>query len=523
MTLKRGDSHTVFYGALVVVVGLIVIFGFRSIAQMSRSAQDAKVLQFITSLDEDAQTMSSKVGSLTQSTYSLPGAVNEVCFVDLHASPESIGSALIGKYPFIERSVDSGSGKNVFLLGDKFLESYSIPNLNLDDNIMFACVNPEAKVLSLDLKGSAKGAVLVKDWRVERALASLATTDIVSADGSATLSVPAGSSASPMLSIEVIAHPGQDFLSEAYRFGPSGAVFSQPVTLSVSFDSAVCPPARDEYIFKLFDDNNQLIEDLQYDSVDCVNHVMTFRLDHFSWGGIAAVQTPVSAAQVAINTLNVVINNGGVVMAAVGGNAVDLPYTGDFGTVVHLVAGPSFVGWSNSPAGAPFSSANSLYQTLTSTGTIYANFRASGLTGTWASVLATGYKDNTRFTRGGIPIGGWGYYLDATPSQVPVAAGGTIYFVIDPNAYTGLDWTGRAIRVRAVDYDQTNSGSSIEKQTNARLITVDRDGNELSAQTLAGDRYQFSGTVYYTRPSKIYIIEVTQGDLRGAYFSSWWP
>ncbi|MFH0979071.1 MAG: hypothetical protein V1837_07270 [Candidatus Woesearchaeota archaeon] len=516
MVSKRGDSYTVLYGVLVVLVGLIVIFGFRSIVQLNQSAQDVKVLQFITSLDEDAQTMSSKVGSLTQSTYSLPMVVNEVCFADLQTSPESIGSALIGKYSFIKRSVESGSGKNVFLVGDKFFDSYSVPSLHLDDGVMFACLNPEAKVLSLDLKGSAKGAVLVKGWRVERTLSTSATTDIVSADSSALMSVPAGASASPTLSVEVISHPGYDFLSEAYKFGPSGTVFDPAATISISFNPAeitVCPPGRAQFVFKLYDDNNQFIEDLQYDSVDCVSHVMTFRLDHFSWGGIAAVQ----ATQY---TLNVVINNEGTVIAKVGGNIVPLPLTADFGAVVHLVAGPNFVGWSTIPAVAPFSSANTLYQTLTATGTIYANFRASGLTGKWASVLANGYKCNVKNTYIGI-----GYHERGIPGAIDVAPNQITYFIIDPTGYTGLDYSGRNIVVRALDYDQSNTGTSKDTVSKARLIVVDRNGNEIVIYNLGGENNNFVGTVQCdaTTKDRIYIVEHKQGDLRGAQISSWWP
>ncbi|MFH0979072.1 MAG: hypothetical protein V1837_07275 [Candidatus Woesearchaeota archaeon] len=491
MVSKRGDSYTVLYCAVVVLVGLIVIFGFRSIVQLNQSAQDVKVLQFITSLDEDAQTMSAKLGALMQSTYSLPGVVKEVCFADLLASPESIGSVDIGNYPFIKRSVESGSGKNVFLVGDKFFGSYSVPSLNLGDGVMFACLNAEGKVLSVALRDSAKGTVLVKGWRVERNLSSSANTDIVSADGSATLSVLAGSSASPTLSIEVIPHPGYNFLSEAYRFGPSGTVFTDHVILAVNFDPTICPPGPDEYVFRLFDDNNQFVEDIKYDSVDCVNHVMTFKLDHFSWGAIAAVQE-------AQYTFNVVINNGGTVMATVGGNIVPLPLTADFGTVVHLVAGPNFVGWSTIPAGAPFSSANTFYQTLTATGTIYANFRASQTVqpqkGEWYGIMQSAYKmDQDVQIRA--PDGTWaaagqgfGYGCHPTPGicspdMVWIYPGQTLYFLIDINYSKSWSWNpdywkyceGNYVTVNIYDYNQRHTAGYY----GVDLIAVDVYGSEI--------------------------------------------
>ena len=136
----------------------------------------------------------------------------------------------------------------------------------------------------------------------------------------------------------------------------------------------------------------------------------------------------------------------------------------------------------------------------------------------WGAVLQSGAKLNTKNS-----YIGWGYHERGTPGAVPVGPGGTIYFILDPNAYTGLDYTGRAISFRAVDYITTTTGSIDAKKTAVRLITVDRDGNEISAQYLAGESNQFAGVIYYTGPSKIYIIEVRQGDLRGANISSWWP
>ncbi len=143
--------------------------------------------------------------------------------------------------------------------------------------------------------------------------------------------------------------------------------------------------------------------------------------------------------------------------------------------------------------------------------------------GKWATTLAGGLKLNTRITDNGVAKLGWGCYLNYTPPQVSVGPGGTLYFVIDPNTYTGLNWVGRTIKIRAIDYDQSNTGSDISKRTQARLITVDRAGNELLNQNLASDAYQFTGSIYYGGPEKIYIIEVKQGDLRGARFSAWWP
>ncbi|MFH0979073.1 MAG: hypothetical protein V1837_07280 [Candidatus Woesearchaeota archaeon] len=424
MVSKSGDSHILLYGALVVVVGLIVIVGFRSIVQLNQSAQDAEVLQFITSLDQDAQTLSAKLGSLTQSTYSLPGAVKEVCFADLKASRESIGGVAIRNYPFIERSVDSGADKNVFLVGDNFFESYSVASLNLDDGVMFACINTEGKVLPLALKGSTKGTVLVKDWRVERVLASSATTDIVSADGSATLSVPAGASVSPTLSVEVISHPGYDFLSEAYKFGPSGTVFDPAATLSISFNPAeitVCPPDRAQFVFKLYDDNNQFIEDLHYDSVDCVNHVMAFRLDHFSWGGIAAVQ-PVQVV-VAVENLP----SGGSVTA----NGVACPATLSVqpNTVVYLVAAPAtaFSGWSI--GSSPVRATASYYYTATSTVMITARFAPRVVSGHGSGTFADPYKLDT------LTSTGYSYYTSSPKAEFALPSG-KIYYEVDPSAYS---------------------------------------------------------------------------------------
>jgi len=139
-------------------------------------------------------------------------------------------------------------------------------------------------------------------------------------------------------------------------------------------------------------------------------------------------------------------------------------------------------------------------------------------TGNWGAVLATGCKLNTKNT-----YIGYGYHERGSPGAIGVGASGIIYFILDPNAYTGLDYTGRTIAFRAVDYDQSNTGTVADKKTKVRLITVDRNGNEISAQPLSGENNQFAGAIYYTGPSKIYIIEVKQGDLRGANISSWWP
>ena len=157
---KRGQSSSqVFiYIIAVLVIGLIVLFGYQSVSSAREKGEQALLLQFEAKLKEDIDSYSS-YGSLGIKEYQFPSGFDEICFVDLNNfDPETFDG-----YRVIEDSVRSKAEQNVFLLGDK-VETFYIENLQLYYDPYYSCVEGGEKI-KLKIEGQGDVAILYLPYK----------------------------------------------------------------------------------------------------------------------------------------------------------------------------------------------------------------------------------------------------------------------------------------------------------------------------------------------------------------------
>jgi len=139
----------------IVLMSLLVLFGYRSITNLRVRGEQVKFLEFKNDLTSTIES-TTDYGSERRVSLSAPGAYNEVCFVDFEGG---IDLSLMNNYPIIRDSVASQLGKpaieNVFLVKDIAEQSFKIENMRVEAP-KFLCVEVKAGKINFRVAGLGK-------------------------------------------------------------------------------------------------------------------------------------------------------------------------------------------------------------------------------------------------------------------------------------------------------------------------------------------------------------------------------
>jgi hypothetical protein len=129
MFFKRGQifSKSIIFLITLMVVAIILLLGYQSIAEVNKKKEDAGFLLFQKNLKDDINSLSGDFGSSRTKDYYLPSGSREICLVDL----ENVYPEDILNHPLIKDSVQSGVKKNIFLLGEKSFDALYVEDLLL--------------------------------------------------------------------------------------------------------------------------------------------------------------------------------------------------------------------------------------------------------------------------------------------------------------------------------------------------------------------------------------------------------
>ncbi len=154
--LKRGQVQQIFvYFTILVVVILIVIFGFKSISNLSKNNKKTELLRFKIRLEKDLEAVSNDVGSIEYKEYNLPSDYNKLCLVD----PILVNTKYIND-SFIKDSLRNGLNDNVFLIGDGVPTSFYIDALSLKFPPFYICFKAVNHRVKLKIEGAGDKAVV---------------------------------------------------------------------------------------------------------------------------------------------------------------------------------------------------------------------------------------------------------------------------------------------------------------------------------------------------------------------------
>ncbi len=132
---EMSTSQIFTYILALVVTSLILLYGYNAITKMKSQTDTVSLLQFKNDLTNAIDSLSYDYGSVEIKRLAAPPGFNELCFVNLEASP---APSFDPKYNLIKNSFDSGSKNNVFLLGVSAFEPFQVTKISPDSN--FVCI-----------------------------------------------------------------------------------------------------------------------------------------------------------------------------------------------------------------------------------------------------------------------------------------------------------------------------------------------------------------------------------------------
>jgi len=155
---KRGQipSQVLFYIVALLVISMILLFGYKAIKGMREKEEQIILIQFKTELSNDIKSLSSDYGTIRVKEYELPSEFDEICFVDLG----QVDSSEIINHPRIKDSVESGAKQNLFLLKEDNFEAFYIENLELSNYPYFSCIQSKTGDVKLKIEGKGNAAVV---------------------------------------------------------------------------------------------------------------------------------------------------------------------------------------------------------------------------------------------------------------------------------------------------------------------------------------------------------------------------
>jgi len=119
MSKKAQDSSQIFiYIMTIVVLGMILIFGYRSITSIKERTEQVVYIKLKADLENSIKQLSSDYGSVSVKELEIPPKFQKLCFVSNELIDGGMTGITGGKYPIIDDSVQSKVRNNVFMVPD---------------------------------------------------------------------------------------------------------------------------------------------------------------------------------------------------------------------------------------------------------------------------------------------------------------------------------------------------------------------------------------------------------------------
>jgi Cohesin domain len=131
----------------------------------------------------------------------------------------------------------------------------------------------------------------------------IAPVSLTSDDNKATINIPAGTSGTmpdgtllSSVTVALVSDPpplpptGESIISIPYEFGPSGAIFSSPITMTFSYNPSLVPTGSTPCVAWYNPATGQW-EQLTAVSIDSVNHTIAVSVNHFSIFAVMIIVT----------------------------------------------------------------------------------------------------------------------------------------------------------------------------------------------------------------------------------------
>lgn len=148
------------YILTLVLVSFILIYGYNSIQNFKKRAEQVSCLKFRNDISSAVESITSDYGSVKRKYLQLCSGYNKVCFVESTRHP----NIPAGTDPIIADSINSNTGKNVFLVENAAKESFYAGNISvISASGDVLCISARNNQISLKLEGRGNYALL-SEW-----------------------------------------------------------------------------------------------------------------------------------------------------------------------------------------------------------------------------------------------------------------------------------------------------------------------------------------------------------------------
>lgn len=162
MKKSQAQTQIFIYILALVIVSLILLYGYNSIKKLREQTSAIEHIQFKTDLETSIERINFEFGTVEKKSFIIPGSFKQVCFLEL----ERVGdisdenkTIIRTNYPIIGDIIDSiigdvGVKENIFLVKSITEESFFIDNISPDG--IFHCFNITRGRLNLKLEALGK-------------------------------------------------------------------------------------------------------------------------------------------------------------------------------------------------------------------------------------------------------------------------------------------------------------------------------------------------------------------------------
>lgn len=142
--MKKGEvaSRAFVFVLTLIVIAVIFLMGQNFFVSQKETVSKVELASLKTKIAGDVAIVTSEFGSFRKATYKVQN-IKEVCFVDVSLSNTILTSEEIKQHPLIKDSVESGTGKNVFVYGNSLLDSYNVGEIQVVEAPHFRCISAQ--------------------------------------------------------------------------------------------------------------------------------------------------------------------------------------------------------------------------------------------------------------------------------------------------------------------------------------------------------------------------------------------
>lgn len=138
MKKAQVQTQVFIYVLALIVVSLIMLYGYNSIKKIREHTVTVEHIQFKTDVENTIKRIGYEFGSIEKKTFDVPSSYKEVCFVDSNIDPNN-NNIPQNEYPVINNSVATNASDNVFLVTNIAEESFYVGEIEVEND--FLCFN----------------------------------------------------------------------------------------------------------------------------------------------------------------------------------------------------------------------------------------------------------------------------------------------------------------------------------------------------------------------------------------------